>query len=175
MWEGLKVIFREFSLQFRETWRSRPISGDSRKFRDTWQVCSSHVKKLEVTEMKMYRWACDHTHRHSQDLFGVALGRSHPALHQPCTRLKLSRAAGYLWALQQSAESWVEPQSEIKIAKKCKLNYIWGRVFVNVVSLKYIDMIYIDVGEICVIPMNGAYTINCSMVFVSSDGDTFRL
>ena len=31
--------FREFSLQFRETWRSRPISGDSRKFRETWQVC----------------------------------------------------------------------------------------------------------------------------------------
>ena len=28
--------FREFSLQFRETWRSRPISGDSRKFRETW-------------------------------------------------------------------------------------------------------------------------------------------
>ena len=31
--------FREFSLQFRETWRSRAISGDSRKFRETWQVC----------------------------------------------------------------------------------------------------------------------------------------
>ena len=30
--------FREFSLQFRETWRSRAISGDSRKFRETWQV-----------------------------------------------------------------------------------------------------------------------------------------
>ena len=33
--------FREFSLQFRETWRSRAISGDSRKFRETWQVCTS--------------------------------------------------------------------------------------------------------------------------------------
>ena len=32
----------------------------------------------------------------------------------------------------------MEPQSEIKIAK----NDIWGRVFVNVVSLKYIGMIY---------------------------------
>ena len=31
--------FREFPLQFRETWRSRPVSGDSRKFRETWQVC----------------------------------------------------------------------------------------------------------------------------------------
>ncbi len=41
----------------------------------------------------------------------------HPALHQSCTRLKLSRAAEDLWALQQSAESWVGPQSEIKIAK----------------------------------------------------------
>ena len=30
--------FREISLQFRETWRSRAISGDSRKFRETWQV-----------------------------------------------------------------------------------------------------------------------------------------
>ena len=30
--------FREVSLQFRETWRSRAISGDSRKFRETWQV-----------------------------------------------------------------------------------------------------------------------------------------
>ena len=30
--------FREISLTFRETWRSRAISGDSRKFRETWQV-----------------------------------------------------------------------------------------------------------------------------------------
>ena len=48
---------------------------------------------------------------------GGAPGRQHPALHQSCTRLKLSRAAEDLWALQQSAKSWVEPQSEIKIAK----------------------------------------------------------
>ena len=44
--------FREFSLQFRETWRSRPISGDSRKFRETWQVCvciSTLVTTLLVT------------------------------------------------------------------------------------------------------------------------------
>ena len=30
--------FRELSLQFRDTWRSRAFSGDSRKFRETWQV-----------------------------------------------------------------------------------------------------------------------------------------
>ena len=48
---------------------------------------------------------------------------------------------------------------------------MWGRVFVNVVSLTYIGMIYINVGEICFIPMN--YTMNCSMVFVSSDGTPF--
>ena len=30
---------------------------------------------------------------------------------------------------------------------------MWGRVFVNVVSLKYIGMIYINVGEKCFIPM----------------------
>ena len=30
--------FREIYLQFPETWRSRAISGDSRKFRQTWQV-----------------------------------------------------------------------------------------------------------------------------------------
>ena len=33
-------------------------------------------------------------------------------------------------------------------------NDIWGRVFVNVVSLKYIGMIYTYVGGICFIPMN---------------------
>ena len=31
--------FREIFLHFRETWRSPAISGDSRKFRETWQVC----------------------------------------------------------------------------------------------------------------------------------------
>ena len=30
----------------------------------------------------------------------------------------------------------------------------FGRVFVNVVSLRYIGMIYINVGEMCFIPMN---------------------
>ena len=34
-------------------------------------------------------------------------------------------------------------------------NYIQGKVFVNVVSLKYIGMIYITVGEMWFIPMNG--------------------
>ena len=29
-----------------------------------------------------------------------------------------------------------------------------GRVFVNVVSLKYIGLIYLNVGEMCFIPMN---------------------
>ena len=32
--------FREFFSHFRETWRSGLISGDSRKFRETWQVCT---------------------------------------------------------------------------------------------------------------------------------------
>ena len=59
-----------------------------------------------------------------------------------------------LWALLQSAESWVEPQSEIKIAKKYRWNDIWGRVFVNVVSRKYIGLIYINLCEMCFIPMN---------------------
>ena len=49
-------------------------------------------------------------------------------------------------ALQQSAESCVGPQSEIKIAKKIYYEVTFGRVFVNVVSLKYIGMIYINVG-----------------------------
>ena len=31
--------FREFFSHFRETWRSGLVSGDSRKFRETWQVC----------------------------------------------------------------------------------------------------------------------------------------
>ena len=30
---------------------------------ETGPVTSSHVKKLEVTEMKMCRWACGHTLR----------------------------------------------------------------------------------------------------------------
>ena len=33
-------------------------------------------------------------------------------------------------------------------------NDIWGRIFINVVSLKYIGMIYTNVGEMCLIPMN---------------------
>ena len=37
-----------------------------------------------------------------------------------------------------------------KESKKYRRNDIWGRVFVNVVSLKYIGMIYI----MCFIPMN---------------------
>ena len=60
-------------------------------------------------------------------------GRCHPAdATQPCTHLKLARAAVDLWAFQQSVESWVEPR-----AKKCWWNDIWGGIF-YVVSLKYI-------------------------------------
>ena len=48
-------------------------------------------------------------------------------MHQWCTRLKLSQAAGgleALWALQQSEESWVEPQSGTKLAKKiCEMTF----------------------------------------------------
>ena len=46
----------------------------------------------------------------------------------------------------------MEPQGEIKIAKNIGENDICGRVFVNVVRLKYIGMI--NLGEICSIPMN---------------------
>ena len=75
--------------------------------------------------------------RRSQDfcLMGGP-GWRHPTLRQSCTRLKLSRAAGDMWALQQSAES-----ERNKNSKKYRWNDIWGRVFVNVVSLKYIGMI----------------------------------
>ena len=48
----------------------------------------------------------------------------------------------------------VDPQSEIKIAKNIGEMTFGGRVFVNVVSLKYIGMIYINEGEMCFIPMN---------------------
>ena len=41
--------FREISLQFRETWRSRAISADYRKFRETWQVCIVATLHLPVT------------------------------------------------------------------------------------------------------------------------------
>ena len=37
---------------------------------------------------------------------------------------------------QQRPESWVQPQSEIKIAKNCCEMTLWRRFFVNVVSLK---------------------------------------
>ncbi len=37
-----------------------------------------------------------------------------------------------------------------------------GRVFVNVVSLIYIGMIYINVGEMCFIPMNVHNELLCS-------------
>ena len=95
------------------------------------------------------------SHQGSQDLcWGEAPGRRHPASHQSCTSVKLSRAAGDLWALHHSAESWVEPHNEIKMAQNYRWNDIWGRVFVNVVSVKYIGMIYINVGEMWLIPMN---------------------
>ena len=54
---------------------------------------------------------------------------------------------------QSAAESWAEPKSEIKIAKQ--INEItFGIFFVNVVSVKYIGMICINVGEMCFIPIN---------------------
>ena len=63
-------------------------------------------------------------------------GRCHAALHQSCTRLKLSRAAGDLWALQQSVESWVEPRAK-ELPKNIREMTFGGCIF-NVVSLKYI-------------------------------------
>ena len=51
----------------------------------------------------------------------------------------------------------MESQSEIKIATNIGEMTVGGgggRVFVNVVSLKYIGMIYINVDEICFIPTN---------------------
>ena len=48
----------------------------------------------------------------------------------------------------------MEPQSVIQIAKKVGENDIWGVFLVNVVSLKYIGMVFINVGEMCFIPMN---------------------
>ena len=58
--------------------------------------------------------------------------------------------------LLQSAESWVEPQSEKYSKHNIGEMTFWGRVFVNVVSLNYIGMIglYINVGEIGFISMN---------------------
>ena len=52
--------FREFSLQFRETWRSRPISGDSRKFRETSQVCvyGVHCRKAPKREGRSINFRC---------------------------------------------------------------------------------------------------------------------
>ena len=47
----------------------------------------------------------------------------------------------------------------------------------HVVSLKYIGMIYINVGEMCFILINVhvEHSSMCSMVFVSTGGSTFRL
>ena len=59
-------------------------------------------------------WRAEHTGVARIFVWG-APGRRHPALHQSCTRFKLSCAARDLWALQLSAESWMEPQSEIKM------------------------------------------------------------
>ena len=46
----------------------------------------------------------------------------------------------------------MEPQSEIKIAQNIGEMTFGGRVFVNVVSHKYIGMINVD--EMCFIPVN---------------------
>ena len=47
-------------------------------------------------------------------------------------------------------ESWVEPQS----GKNSDTYYLGGDFVIKVVSLKYIGMTYINVGEMCFIPMN---------------------
>ena len=48
----------------------------------------------------------------------------------------------------------MEPKREIKMAKHiCEMTFR-GRVFIHVVSLKYIGMRYINVGEMCFFPMN---------------------
>ena len=49
----------------------------------------------------------------------------------------------------------MEPKSEIKIVKLIREMTLLGRVFVNnYVSVKYVGMIYINVGEMCFISMN---------------------
>ena len=56
-----------------------------------------------------------------------------------------------------------------KNSKKNRWNDIWGRLFVNVVSLKYIGMIilYINVGELVkYASFRWTYTVNCSMAGV---------
>ena len=55
--------FREIYLQFRETCRSRAISGDSRKFRETWQVCDTTVMLPFVDYHKLMASSrvCHHT------------------------------------------------------------------------------------------------------------------
>ena len=61
----------------------------------------------------------------------------------------------------------MEPQSGNKLGEMT----FGGGVFVNVVSLKYIGMIYLNVCEMVFIPMK----IHNEQLFVSSDGNTLRL
>ena len=81
-------------------------------------------------------------------------GPRHSTLHQSCTRLKLSRAAGSAVSAPVVSRVMSGAPDRKKNSNKYRRNDIWGRVFVNIVSLKYIGMIYINVGEMCFIPIN---------------------
>ena len=108
------------------------------------------------------KWGRGRPRRTWVDDTGVAMifvWGGHPAdSTQPC----ISR--GHVWSCRgqlnicersssQQNHGW-SPQSKIKIATKYRWNDIWGRISVNVVSLRYIGMIYLHVGEMCFILMN---------------------
>ena len=76
--------------------------SDCRKIKDQ----SNPPHSVRCCNISVRPW-----HRRSQDFcLGRAPGRRHPALYQSCTRLKMSREAGDLSALQQSEELGVEPK-----------------------------------------------------------------
>ena len=81
-------------------------------------------------------------HRRSQvSVGGGAPGRRHAAMHQWRTPLKFSRATVDLGRAPAVNRVMGGAPERKKIAKKMTWNDIWGRVFVNAVSLKYIGMI----------------------------------
>ena len=58
----MSYAIREYHHTLKEIYTTRSFVQPAMLYgMDTVAVTSSHVRKLEVTEMKMCRWACGHT------------------------------------------------------------------------------------------------------------------
>ena len=110
--------FREFFSHFPETWRSRLISGDSRKFSETWQLCNDDGKHPDPPE---YR----HVSGPEEGVKGEELSRKHwTTLNRLRTGVGRYRASMKKWGLADSAacECGEPEQTADHIINSCPLH-----------------------------------------------------